>query len=85
MTLEEFIEQDIYCREHNIPTGAGCDSCPAKDKLHCADALRNLAGKLINSLGTPAFEAISREMERHYNIPPYNQLAVFAGYLEFPR
>lgn len=51
MTLTEFREQDNYCREHNTPEGKGCDGCPAIDKEHCADSLRNLYGRVLNSHG----------------------------------
>lgn len=85
MTLQQFVEQDKYCRENNTPEGSGCTNCPAQDKEHCADALRNLAGKLIDSIDTPQFMGVSREMERDYGLTPYNQLVIFKGILEFPQ
>ncbi len=86
MKLKEFEEQDKYCKEHNTPEGAGCHKCPAKDKLYCADALRNLCGRLLATLhhDLPTFHCISKEIENDYGLTIWNQLSIFKGELEFP-
>ena len=90
MKLREFEKQDTYCKENNIPEGRGCNGCPALDKEHCADALRNLCGKWLASRELPdkerkvKFYHISRELERDYGLTPWNQLALLKGEIEFP-
>ena len=84
MRLDEFLEQDKYCRENNTPEGLGCDACPAIDRVHCADALRNLCGRLIDSINTPQFNQLSRQLDKEYGITPYHQLVIWEGILEFP-
>lgn len=84
MTLSEFREQDTYCRLNNTPEGKGCDNCPAKDKEHCADALRNLCGKLLKATSEDA-NRISSELNKIYGITPFAQLALFNGILEFDK
>jgi len=81
MRLSEFLEQDRYCKEHNIPAGAGCDGCPAIDKEHCADALRNLCARWEKSQGEER-NRISEELDRHYHIPPLYQLGLLEGIIE---
>lgn len=83
MTLSEFKEQDTYCRLNNTPKGKGCDNCLAKDKEHCADALRNLCGRLLKTRGIET-SRFSKELEKVYGIIPYAQLAIFQGFIEFP-
>ena len=89
MKLQEFEDQDTYCRESNIPGGRGCDGCPALDKEHCADALRNLCGKWLASRKLPdkerkvGFYRISKELERDYGLTFWNQLALLDGGIEF--
>lgn len=84
MKYKEFMLQDEYCKENNIPEGAGCANCPAKDQEHCADALRNLASRLVEALDTDDFVRISDELHEVYGLSPYNQVAIFKGELEFP-
>ena len=85
MKLSEFNEQDKFCRENNTPEGVGCRGCPARDKEHCADALRNLCGKFMDSINDkPNFYRLSRELTEHYGLTRWNQLALFKGELEFP-
>mgnify|MGYP001616859517 CR=1 FL=1 len=84
MRLSEYVEQDTYCRENNVPDGVGCNGCPANGSSDCADALRNLAGKWFSALGTDAWTEINREMERRFGLSPFNQLALTQGILEFP-
>ena len=84
MKLTEFKEQDAYCKENNTPTGKGCDDCPATDKEHCADALRNLCGKFLDSIGKhEELEKISRQLECEYGIVPYSQLSLLDGFIDF--
>lgn len=85
MKYTEFIKQDKYCREHNIPEGKGCDNCPTSDKPHCADALRNLAAKLRGNITTPESKVLSEELQRDYGIGFWCQLALLEGILEFPQ
>ena len=85
MILSKFLEQDKYCRENNTPEGKGCDDCPAQDKEHCADALRNLCGRLIATLHNdlPTFYHISKELGDNYELTQWNQLEIFKGGIEF--
>lgn len=85
MTLSEFKKQDDYCRENNTPKGKGCDGCPAKDKEHCADALRNLCGQFLDALynhQTNDFNNISETLDREYGISPFHQLGIAEGFIE---
>lgn len=85
MKYKEFLEQDKYCRENNTPEGAGCDACPAKDKEHCADALRNLAGKFAcTDYGSEEYHALLKTLEEDFDIPLFNLLELRKGILEFP-
>ena len=91
MRLSEFEIQDKYCRENNTPGGKGCDNCPARDKEHCADALRNLCGKLIKNLprddgsgDKTEFARSSKQLEKEYGISFWAQLGLFQGYIELP-
>lgn len=45
MSLEEFMEQDRYCKENNIPEGPGCTGCPGEHGV-CADNIRGIMGNL---------------------------------------
>ena len=85
MTYAEFQAQDTYCREKNTPVGPGCKECPATDKVHCADALRNLAGAFLETRGTSRNDALRRRLEAEYGLTTWNLLALFQGYLEFPK
>ena len=85
MRMQEFIEQDNYCREYNTPKDTGCSDCPALDKEHCADALRNLCGRTIANLyNKPIFSELSKELETIYGLSRWNQLSLFQGEIEFP-
>lgn len=81
MRLSEFKEQDKYCCEFNTPEGFGCNGCPAKDKNHCADALRNLCGEFLKTHGEERKE-ISRRLDYEYRISPFNQLGIIEGFIE---
>ncbi len=81
MRLSEFLEQDRYCKEHNTPRDAGCTECPATDKEHCADALRNLCAKWLKSQGEER-KCISEELDQRYHIPPLYQLGLLEGIIE---
>jgi len=84
MKLWEFLEQDNYCREHNIPSDTGCDDCPA-DSEYCADALRNLCARFIASINNKSlFDELSNQLLEHYGLTKWNQLALFKGEIEFP-
>ena len=85
MKLAEFQAQDNYCEANNTPEGMGCDGCPATDKSHCADALRNLAGKFLDALETKAdTREIAKQIEKDYGFTAWNILALAKGELEFP-
>ncbi len=81
MRLKEFQEQDKYCREHNVPEGAGCDECPAQDKKYCADTLRNLCARWLKTSGEER-NRISEELDRRYHISPWSQLSLLDGIIE---
>ncbi len=83
MTLLEFLAQDKHCKENNTPEGKGCDECPAQDKTYCADALRNLCGTFLVSIGKPEFNEISKQLDRDYGLSQWNQLGLISGWLEF--
>ena len=76
MKIDEFKEQDKYCRQHNTPEGEGCINCPATNKEHCADALRNLCGRILKTEGDER-NKLSKELDRLYGISPYAQLGLF--------
>lgn len=87
MLLGEFLEQDRYCRENNIPEGKGCDNCPAIDKEYCADALRRLCNQwqiYRRSETKTQFEQCVSELENVYGLSMWNQLALTQGIIEFP-
>jgi len=90
MTLHEFAEQDAYCKKNNTPEGGGCGGCPAKDKDHCADALRNLCGRwlkawfeLMENESSKVFKDISKEIFDGYGLTALNQLSLLKGQMEF--
>jgi hypothetical protein len=41
MPLQEFIEQDRFCRKNNVEEGCGCKGCPGENDNRCADWLIN--------------------------------------------
>jgi hypothetical protein len=44
MRIEEFLDQDNWCKKNNIPEGVGCLGCPGENKSYCADMIRNYHG-----------------------------------------
>lgn len=86
MKLSDYQLQSMYCKYHNTPEGRGCDACPAEDKTHCADALINLCGKLIDSVnkGSAEYQKYSRELDVEYGMTPYAQLGLFEGFIDLP-
>ena len=65
--------------------GSGCPACPSKDKEHCADALRNLAARFLNAIGTPSLlNALSKELERDYGMSQWAQLSLISGFIDLP-
>jgi hypothetical protein len=87
MTHAQFLEQDNYCREKNVPDGLGCASCPAMPEdrgIACADSLRNLCGKFSEAIGKADIRPITNELQSRYGFSAYNILALTAGVIEFP-
>lgn len=47
MTLKEFLEEDEFCRDNNLPEGKGCSECEGEEREYCADELRHAQEHVI--------------------------------------
>lgn len=73
MSIEEFKEQEEYCKKNNTPEGVGCVGCPGEHGV-CADNIRNLMGKLrVWNMNLKGINKTLEEHEKKLNLFKWNE------------